>query len=65
MKRFIKGAGRSQSTLFPECLEAWISEDNPVRLVDVFADELDLGAWALAVLTRRRRAGVSICSILR
>jgi transposase len=28
--------------LFPECLEDWICEDNPVRAVDVFVDELDL-----------------------
>jgi transposase len=43
MKRFIEGASRSQSTLFPECVEDWVSEDNPVRVVDVFVDELDLG----------------------
>jgi transposase len=43
MKRFIEGADRSQSTLFPERLEDWIGEDNPVRVVDVFVDELDLG----------------------
>jgi transposase len=35
---------RSQSTLFPECLEDWIAADNPVRAIDVFVDELDLGA---------------------
>jgi len=34
---------REQGTLFPERLEDWISEDNPVRVVDVFVDELDLG----------------------
>ncbi len=43
MKRFIEGVDRGQSTLFPECLEDWIVEDNPVRVVDVFVDELDLG----------------------
>ena len=43
MKRFVKGADRGQSTLFPECLEDWIEEDNPVRVIDVFVDELDLG----------------------
>ncbi len=43
MKRFIEGASRSQSTLFPEYLEDWVSEDNPVRVIDVFVDELDLG----------------------
>ena len=43
MKRFIEGASRSQSTLFPEYLEDWVGEDNPVRVIDVFVDELDLG----------------------
>src|SRR5476651_1679552 len=42
MRRFVEGADRSQSTLFPECLEDWIGEDNPVRVIDVFVDELDL-----------------------
>jgi transposase len=42
MRRFVEGADRGQSTLFPECLEDWIGEDNPVRVVDVFIDELDL-----------------------
>jgi|TARA_B100001971_G_C18211006_1_gene550672 transposase len=42
MKRFIEGTGRGQGTLFPESLEDWIGEDNPVRVIDVFVDELDL-----------------------
>jgi transposase len=42
MKRFVEGTDRWQSTLFPECLEDWICEDNPVRAIDVFADELAL-----------------------
>src|ERR1700738_4805862 len=44
MKRFVEGADRGQSTLFRECLDDWIDEDNPVRVIDVFVDELDLGA---------------------
>jgi transposase len=43
MKRFIAGVDRGQITLFPERLNDWIGEDNPVRVVDVFVDELDLG----------------------
>jgi hypothetical protein len=35
MRRFVEGTYRGQSTLFPECLEDWICEDNPVRAVDV------------------------------
>ena len=42
MKRFIEGVDRSQSTLFPEKLEDFIAEDNPVRVIDAFVDELDL-----------------------
>ena len=42
MKRFVEGTDRGQSTLFPECLEDWIDEDNTVRVIDVFVEELDL-----------------------
>src|ERR687887_2775026 len=42
MRRFVEGTDRGQSTLFPECLEDWLGEDNPVRVIDVFVDELDL-----------------------
>jgi transposase len=42
MKRFVEGQDRRQSTLFPECLEDSIDEDNPVRVIDVFVDGLDL-----------------------
>src|ERR1700730_3442508 len=42
MRRFVQGLDRGQNTLFPECLEDWIGEDNPVRVIDVFVDELDL-----------------------
>jgi transposase len=42
MKRFVEGIDRGQSTLFPECLEDWICEDNPVRVIDAFIEELDL-----------------------
>src|SRR6266850_6535256 len=43
MKLFVEGMDRGQSTLFPECLEDWICEDNPVRVIDVFVENLDLG----------------------
>src|SRR5258708_5815300 len=42
MRRFVEGTDRGQSTLFPECLEDWICEDNPVRAIDVFVEGLDL-----------------------
>jgi transposase len=43
MKRFIEGESRTQGTLLPESLDEYIADTNPVRVVDVFVDELDLG----------------------
>jgi transposase len=42
MSRFIEGEDRTQSVLFPERLDDYIGEDNPVRVIDAFVDELDL-----------------------
>jgi transposase len=43
MRRFVEGTDRGQSTLFPECLDDWIDEDNTVRVIDAFVDAIDLG----------------------
>jgi len=43
MKRFIQGEDRTQATLLPELLDDYVADTNPVRVVDVFVDELDLG----------------------
>jgi len=48
MKRFIAGEDRSQITLLPECLDDYITEDNPIRVIEVFVDEMDLGALGFA-----------------
>src|SRR5271154_4121828 len=42
MTRFVEGADRGQSTLLPECLEDWIGENNPVRVIDAFVEALNL-----------------------
>ena len=42
MSGYIEGTDRSQATLFPDQLEDWIDEDSPVRVVDLFVDEIDL-----------------------
>ena len=42
MSRFIEGEDRNQATLLPEYLDEYIAEDNPVRAVDAFVEELDL-----------------------
>ena len=52
MRRFVEEADRGQWTLLPECLDDFIDESNPVRVIDVFVDALDL-----AEMSRRGGAG--------
>ena len=42
MPRYVESQSRQQVTLLPECLDDFIAEDNPVRVVDAFVEELDL-----------------------
>jgi transposase/macrodomain Ter protein organizer (MatP/YcbG family) len=39
---YIRGASRTQVILFPETVEDYITEDNPVRFIDAFVASLDL-----------------------
>ena len=48
MKRFVEGQDRSQLILLPECLDDYVGEENPVRVVDAFIDELDLAVLGFA-----------------
>ncbi|MFQ5626841.1 MAG: IS1182 family transposase [Methyloligellaceae bacterium] len=67
MRRFIEGVSRFQGTLFPESLEDWIDEDNPVRVIDVFVDELalcDLG-FARVEAASTGRPGYHCCDLLK
>ena len=56
MKRFVEGIDRGQATLFPECLEDWIDEDNPVRVIDAFVDKLDYRGWVSMEWPPRQQA---------
>lgn len=39
---FKRGIDRKQTVLFPESLDEYVAEDSPVRLIDAFADSLDM-----------------------
>src|SRR5476651_91019 len=67
MKRFIEGEDRSQSTLFPEHLDDYVTEDNPVRVVDVFVDNLDLATLGFdrAIAQATGRPGYHPASLLK
>jgi hypothetical protein len=42
IRRFVEAADRRQWSLLPECLDDFIDESNPVRMIDAFVDALDL-----------------------
>jgi transposase len=44
MSRFVEGEERGQQALLPASLEDYVGEDNPVRVVDVYVEDLDLAA---------------------
>jgi transposase len=42
MSGFIEGEDRTQATLFPDRIDDYVAEDSPVRVVDVFIDDLNI-----------------------
>ena len=68
MHRFINGEDRTQQTLLPNSLEDYVGEENPVRVIEVFIDELDLAALGFAGMTpaaTRRQVTGLLCMIRR
>src|SRR4051812_10562794 len=51
MRRFIDGEDRRQQALLPHCLEDYVSAENPVRVIEVFIDELDLASLGFSGMT--------------
>lgn len=51
MKRFVVGDDRKQVALLPECVDDYIGQDNTVRVVDAFVDELDFPALGFKGVT--------------
>ncbi len=51
MHRFIDGEDRLQQTLLPNCLEDYVGQENPVRVIEVFIDELDLVGLGFSGMT--------------
>ena len=49
----ITGHDRSQILLLPEAVDDYVGADNPVRFIDAFVDELDLGRRGSSVRCRR------------
>jgi transposase len=48
MSGFIQGADRNQGYLLPERIDEYVSEDNAVRVIEAFVEELDFGKLGFA-----------------
>ena len=55
---FIKGTPRSDVLLFPEAIDDYVTDDNPVRFIEAFVEGLDLQSLAFLALPRLTLAGL-------
>ena len=65
MAGFIEGEDRRERLLLPDCLDDYVAEDNPVRVVDVFVDEFDLPTLGFAGPAATGRPGYSPATMLK
>lgn len=65
MSRFIEGSDRQQRLLLPDCIDDYVAEDSPVRVVDMFVDELDLGELGFEGAAATGRPGYHPATMLK
>jgi transposase len=65
MSRFIEGCDRRQRLLLPDCVDDYVAKDSPVRVVDVFVDELDLVALGFAGAAATGQPGYHPATMLK
>ena len=65
MTRFIEGCDRRQRLLLPDCVDDYVGEDSPVRVVDAFIDELDLEALGFPGAASTGRPGYHPATLLK
>ena len=65
MGRFIEGESRRERLLLPHCLDDYVAEDNPVRVVDAFIGELDLRTLGFTGPATTGRPGYSPATMLK
>ena len=65
MSRFVEGCDRRQKLLLPDCVDDYVSEDSPVRVVDLFVDELDLAMLGFEGAAATGRPGYHPATMLK
>lgn len=58
MSSFIDECDRHQGTLLLETIDEYVSEENPVRVIEAFVGTLDLASLALSASKPMRQAGL-------
>ena len=62
---FIEGCDRRQQLFLPDCIDDYVAGDSPVRIVDVFLDELDLAMLGFAGAAATGRPGYHPATLLK
>lgn len=65
MDCFIEGCDRREQVFLPACMDDYVAEDNPVRMVDLFVDELDMAGLGIADATSTERPGYHPATMLK
>ena len=65
MGRFIEGCDRREQVFLPACIDDYVAEDNPVRVVDLFVDELDMASLGFAGAASTGRPGYHPATMLK
>lgn len=65
MGRFIEGCNRREQVFLPACMDDYVAEDNAVRVVDLFVDELDMAALGFADAASTGRPGYHPATMLK
>ena len=65
MSRFIEGSDWRQELLLPDCVDDYVAGDSPVRVIDVFVEELDLAALGFEGSVDRDNRGALPLAVIR
>lgn len=65
MGRFIEGCDRREVQLLPDCVDDYVAQESPVRVIDVFVDELDLAALGFGDAAATGRPGYHPATMLK
>ena len=61
--KYIEGTDRNQLTFLPDCIEDYIDENNPVRVIDAFVNSLNMDSLGFERALPRRSGPLTVKKI--